>query len=125
MTGLIASKAGKYNSMPLSNMLSSDKNGWILLSKTLLYPDAEGGPKAYPIKYASDVTTDNDLNRFCRHATDDMIIICDWSYDNSSSSRRYSYRYRIIYDFTFSFLLSIMTTVSTDKKGITDSFRGS
>lgn len=95
MTGLIASKAGKYNSMPLSNMLSSDKNGWILLSKTLLYPDAEGGPKAYPIKYASDVTSDNELNRFCRHATDDMIIICDWSYNDSSSSRRYSYRYRI------------------------------
>lgn len=94
MTGLIASKARQYNSMPLTNMLSSDKNGWILLSKTLLYPDAEGGPKAYPIKYASDITTDNELNRFCRHATDDMIIICDWSYNNGTP-KRYSFRYRI------------------------------
>ena len=95
MTGLITSSSNMYNGMPLSNMLSSDKNGWILLSKTLLYPDAEGGPKAYPIKYASNVTEDNELNKFCRHATDDMIIICDWSCNNSSSSRRYSYRYRI------------------------------
>ena len=95
MTGLITSSSTGYGSMLVTNMLSSDKNGWILLSKTLLYPDAEGGPKAYPIKYASDVTTDNELNKFCRHATDDMIIICDWSYNNGSSSRRYSYRYRI------------------------------
>lgn len=94
MTGLITSKSDRYNLYPLSNMLSSDKNGWILLSKTLLYPDAEGGPKVYPIKYATDVTKDNELNRFCRHATDDMIIICDWSYSNSNP-KRYSYRYRI------------------------------
>lgn len=94
MTGLIASYSAQYNSYPLSNMLSSDKNGWILLSKTLLYPDAEGGPKVYPIKYATDVTKDNELNRYCRHATDDMIIICDWSYSNSNP-KRYSYRYRI------------------------------
>lgn len=95
MTGLITSKSTMYYSMPVTKMLSSDKNGWILLSKTLLYPDAAGGPKAYPIKYASNVTEDNELNKWGRFATDDMIITCDWSYNNSSSSKRYSYRYRI------------------------------
>ena len=94
MTGLISSYTGKLDSMPVTKMLSSDKNGWILLSKTLIYPDAEGGPKAYPIKYASDVTTDNNFTRYCRFATDNMIITCDWSYSNGSP-KRYSYRYRI------------------------------
>lgn len=96
MTGLIESHYSSTYSYPASTMLSSDKNGWILLTRAILYPDTDDGPKAYPIKTYLDYVCGNDsISLYTRYGNDDRIVIITTLYDSGRGIYPYGCR---IYD---------------------------
>lgn len=96
VTGLIESHANASYTYPTSTMLSSDKNGWILLTKAILYPDTDDGPKAYPIKTYLDYSYSNDsISLYARYGNDDRIVIISNWYDSKKGMYPYGCR---IYD---------------------------
>lgn len=83
-TGLITRGTFSNTSYFSSKPLASDEGGWILLSKTLIYPDTEDGPKSYqiygPMQYdGSDWTFTHG-----RWATKDKILIGQDTYDKNT-----------------------------------------
>lgn len=97
VTGLIESHVSTSResyTYPSSTMLSSDKNGWILLTRAILYPDTDDGPKAYPIKtYLDYQCTTDSITLYARYGNDDrIVIISDFYY---SSKGMYPYGCRI------------------------------